>query len=99
VAAKAPLAVLEVIRTERPGGSAFVQLFPPGGWGRRRLTTVLTFLREAGPWAEQKGAECAASAGPENLAIVTLLSQLTFASDTPIDGDFRGWNALSGHLA
>ncbi len=27
--AKSPLAIREVIRTERPGGSAFVQLFPP----------------------------------------------------------------------
>jgi DNA-binding NarL/FixJ family response regulator len=29
VHAKSPLAIREVIRTERPGGSAFVQLFPP----------------------------------------------------------------------
>ena len=35
-------------------------------------------------------------AGPlENLAIVALLSQLTFASDAPIGGRFRGRNAPS----
>jgi len=36
---------------------------------------------------------------PENLAIVALLSQLTFASDTPIGGGFRGRNALSKDVA
>jgi hypothetical protein len=36
---------------------------------------------------------------PENLAIVALLSQLTFASDTPIGGGFRARNALSKDVA
>jgi hypothetical protein len=44
-------------------------------------------------------AECADPAGGYNLAIVALLSQLTFASDTPNDGEFRGRNALSGRVA
>ena len=51
--AKSPLAVRQVIRTERPGGSAFVQLFTKLGLSseqlsHRRVTAVLTFLRDAG---------------------------------------------------
>ena len=62
---QSPLPVRQVIRTERPGGSAFVQLFRPMvrrtsgghcGWPHgalpqfthRRVTAVLTFLREPG---------------------------------------------------
>ena len=40
--------------------------------------------------------DCANPAGPGNLAIVTLPSQLSFANDTPVDGEFLGRNALSG---
>ena len=36
---------------------------------------------------------------PENLANVTLLSQLAFASDTPIGGEVRARNALSKDAA
>jgi hypothetical protein len=36
---------------------------------------------------------------PENLAIVALLSQLTFAGDTTLGGGFRAQNALSKDAA
>jgi hypothetical protein len=36
---------------------------------------------------------------PVNLAIDALLSQLAFASDTPIGGEFRARNALSKDVA
>jgi hypothetical protein len=44
-------------------------------------------------------AKCAETWPSENLAIVALLSQLTFASDTPIGGGFRALNALSKDVA
>jgi hypothetical protein len=98
VHAKSPLAVREVIRTERPGGSAFVQLFPISPEAAaaayahlRAVFSVMTatLLKDLTPRELDVLREI------WNLAIVALLSQLTFASDTPNRREFHSRNALS----
>jgi hypothetical protein len=79
----------------------------------RRITAVLTFLRDAGLrgcGAEQVSlslsnfhlpsiGEMRRTWPPANLAIVALLSQLTFAGNTPIASGCRARNAPSQDVA
>ena len=91
-------AVRQLKRTERPGGSVSGQQFVP--LSQNRFTAVLTFLRDAGLWAAGlRGCEMRRSWPPGDLAIVTLLSQLAFASDVPIDGRFRARNTPGKDVA